>query len=108
MMFPRGIALILPEITAGDHEVGLCGPEDVVDGPGGQHLPHGLIDHLLVVATANRHGAQEANSEYLLQEGVCRDAKTITQPLNCVSSKNTEPQEYPWRELRYTNTHKRG
>lgn len=61
----------LPEATAGDHEVGLCGPEDVVYGSGSQHLPHGLIDDLLIVATAHRHRPQEAHGEHLLQEGVC-------------------------------------
>lgn len=63
---------VVPETAAGDHEVGLCGPEDVVDGSGSQHLPHGLVDHFLIVATAHRHGAQEAHDEHLLQEGVWR------------------------------------
>lgn len=67
---------VLPEAAAGDHEVRLCGPEDVVDGAGGQHLPHGLVDHLLVVAAAHGHGAQEAHGEHLLQEGVCGEDKT--------------------------------
>lgn len=64
------MVLKVPEITAGDHEVGLCGPEDVVDGSGRQHLPHGFVDDLLVLATAHRHRAQEAHGEHLLQEGV--------------------------------------
>lgn len=63
--------LVLPEITAGDHEVGFCGPEDVVDGSGRQHLPHGFVDDLLVLAAAHRHRAQEAHGENLLQERVC-------------------------------------
>lgn len=68
----------LPEITAGDHEVGLCGPEDVVDGPGCQHLPHGFVDDLLALAAAHRHRAQEAYGEHLLQEGVCRKRADVT------------------------------
>lgn len=54
--------------------MGLGGPEDVVDGTGSQHLSHGLVDDLLIVATANGHGAKKAHSENLLQEGVCRDS----------------------------------
>lgn len=61
---------VLPDITAGDHEVGLCGPEDVVDGSRRQHLPHGFVDDLLVLATAHRHRAQEAHGKHLLQERV--------------------------------------
>lgn len=56
--------------------MGLCGPEDVVDGSSSQHLPHGFIDHLLIVPAANGHGALEAHNEYLLQEGICRDIQT--------------------------------
>lgn len=74
---------VLPEITAGDHEVGLCGPEDVVDGSGGQHLPHGFVDDFLVLATAHRHRAQEAHGEHLLQERVCGNAKTFKCPRRC-------------------------
>lgn len=55
--------------------MGLCGPEDVMDGSGSQHLPHGFIDDLLVLATAYRHRAQEAHLKYLLQEGVCRNTQ---------------------------------
>lgn len=66
----------VPEITAGDHEVGLCGPEDVVDGSGRQHLPHGFVDDLLVLATAHCHRAQEAHGEHLLQEGVYGNTQT--------------------------------
>lgn len=54
--------------------MGLGGPEDVVDGSGGQHLPHGLVDDLLILAAAHRHRAQEAHDEHLLQEGVCGEA----------------------------------
>lgn len=68
---------VLPEITAGDHEVGLCGPEDVVDGSGGQHLPHGFVDDLLVLAAAHCHRAKEAHGEHLLQEGVYGNAQTL-------------------------------
>lgn len=67
---------VLPEITAGDHEVGLCSLEDVVDGSGRQHLPHGFVDDLLVLATAHRHRAQEAHSKHLLQEGVYGNRQT--------------------------------
>lgn len=51
--------------------MGLCGPEDVVDGSSGKHLPHGFIDDLLVIATSHSHWAQEAHDKHLLQEGVC-------------------------------------
>lgn len=70
------VNVLSPEATAGDHEVGLGGPEDVVDGSGRQHLPHGLVDHLLIVAAAHRHRALEAHGKNLLQEGVCGNVQT--------------------------------
>lgn len=57
--------------------MGLRGPEDVVDGSGRQHLPHGFVDNLLVLATAHRHRAQEAHGEHLLQEGVYGNTQTL-------------------------------
>lgn len=67
---------VVPEAAAGHHQVGLCGPEDVVDGSSSQHLPHGFIDHLLIVPAANGHGALETHNKHLLQEGICRDIQT--------------------------------
>lgn len=61
--------------------MGLCGPEDVVDGSCSQHLPHGLVDDLLIVPTAHRHWAQETHGEYLLQEGVCGKTRNHHPPM---------------------------
>lgn len=57
--------------------MGLCGPEDVMDGPGRQHLPHGFVDDLLVLATAHRHRAQEAHGKHLLQERVYGNTQVL-------------------------------
>lgn len=91
---------ILPETTAGDHEVRLCGPEDVVNGSSSQHLPHGLIDDLLIVATANRHGAQEAYNKYLLQEGICGNVQT------CQQNKHKDYKQKKHRKVNSRYTHK--
>lgn len=84
------IVNILPEAAAGDHEVRLCGLEDVVDGSGGQHLPRGLIDHLLIVATAHCHGAQEAHDKHLLQEGVCKNIQTSKSKIASTGNAGTQ------------------
>lgn len=73
--------------------MGLGGPEDVVDGSGGQHLPHGLVDDLLILAAAHRHRAQEAHDEHLLQEGVCGQTSTHTQTRQCDKHSGTHVGE---------------
>lgn len=57
-----------PQAIAGDHQMGLGGLEDVMDGSGCQHLPHSLVDDLLRVARAHSHGAQEAHGKNLLHQ----------------------------------------
>lgn len=72
--------------------MGLCGPEDVVDGSSSQHLPHGLINDLWIIATANRHGAQETYNKHLLQEGICENI-TPTQICQQHNPKDTQECE---------------
>lgn len=45
-------------------------PEDVVDGSGGQDLPHGLGDDVGRLGGFHLHGAQEANDEELVKDRV--------------------------------------
>lgn len=76
--------------------MGLCGPEDVVDGSGRQHLPHGFVDDLLVLATAHRHRAQEAHGEHLLQEGVYTNRQTLCahEDVSAVNMRRHTRQDY--------------
>lgn len=75
---PPVCPVFVPETAAGDHEMGLCGSEDVVDGSSCQHLSHGLIDHLLGLSRTHRHGAQEPHRKHLLQQGVYTHTQTGT------------------------------
>lgn len=49
-------AFAVPQVLAGDHEVGFSHAEDVVDGPSSQHLSHGFINHLARLVGLNSHG----------------------------------------------------
>lgn len=55
--------------------MGLCHPEDVVDGSGCQDLPHGLRDDVCRLGGLHLHGAQEASDEELVEDGVWRTGR---------------------------------
>lgn len=60
------------EAVAGDQQVRLGHPEDVVDGSGCHDLPHGLGDDVSRLGAPHLHGAQEAHDEELVEDGVWR------------------------------------
>lgn len=60
----------LLQAVAGHQQVRLGHPEDVVDGSGRQDLPHGLRDDVCRLGCPHLHGAQEANDEELMKDGV--------------------------------------
>ncbi len=80
--------------------MGLGGPEDVVDGSGSKHLPHCLIDDLLIVATANCHWTQEAHNKYLLQKWVCGKHAVLTHTQRFQHHKNSRTDT---KETQYTH-----
>lgn len=65
-------ALLLQAVT-GDKQVRLGHPEDVVDGSGGQDLPHCLVDDIWVLCGLHFHGTQETHDEELVQDGICEE-----------------------------------
>lgn len=72
----RTLGFVL-EAVAGDQQVRLGHPEDVVDGSGRQDLPHGLRDDVSRLGAPHLHGAQEAHDEELVQDGVWRTGQSV-------------------------------
>lgn len=60
----------VPQVPAGDHEMGFSHPEYVVNGTSSQHLSHSFINHLTCLIWLNSHRSQKPDDEHLLQEWI--------------------------------------
>lgn len=64
----------VPQHLTGDHQMGFCHTEDVMNSPCRQHLSHRLINHFGSVVCFNCHRSQKPNYKHLLQKRICKRA----------------------------------
>lgn len=64
----------VPQSLTGDHQMGFCHTEDVVNSPGRQNLSHRFINHFSRVVCFNCHWSQKPNYKHLLQKRICKRA----------------------------------